>query len=53
MVAMDLGANEVLSAPTAKDDGLARPNPLHIAADPVPGHDRLSMGRTYVVLAAK
>jgi len=51
MLVMDVGANLLLEAPTAKDATLKRPNPLQILADPAAGHFRLYMGRTYVVFS--
>jgi hypothetical protein len=52
MVMMDVGANQLLEAPTARDSELKRPNPLQILADPsTQGHYRLYMGRTYVVFS--
>jgi hypothetical protein len=52
MVVMDVGANQLLEAATAKDAAMKRPNPLQIVADPSkPGHYRLYMGRTYVVFS--
>jgi hypothetical protein len=52
MVVMDVGANLLFQAPTARDEGLKRPNPLQILADAgTPGHYRLYMGRAYVVFS--
>ncbi len=50
-VVMDIGGNEILQASTTRDDALARPNPLQILADTAnPGHYRLYLGRSFVVL---
>jgi len=52
VVVMDIAGNEVLRASTRRDDQLARPNPLQIVADPsAPGHFRLYLGRSFVVLS--
>jgi hypothetical protein len=51
MVVMDVGANQIFEAKTQRDAVMARPNPLQILPDAAPGHYRLYMGRTYVVLA--
>jgi hypothetical protein len=52
VVVMDIAGNEVLSATTTRDEQLARPNPLQIVAEPsAPGHFRLYLGRSYVVLS--
>jgi hypothetical protein len=51
MVLMDVGANVLFEASTARDAELQRPNPLQIRADSARGHFRLYMGRTYVVFS--
>lgn len=52
MVAMDLGSNEILSATTSTDAGLARPNPLQILPDPASATSfRLYLGRSYITVA--
>ncbi len=43
----DLGGNDVLSVPSAKDAAIARPRPLQVTTDPAGGF-RLYSGRTYV-----
>ena len=52
MVLMDVGANLLLEARTAKDAEMKRPNPLQILPDPAnPRQYRLYMGRTYVMFS--
>jgi len=52
MIVMDVGGNEVLTAPVAKDTELARPTPLQILADPTsPGQYRLYIGRTFATFS--
>ncbi len=46
-VVTDLGGNDVLSVPSAKDAVIARPRPLEVTTDPAGGF-RLYSGRTYV-----
>lgn len=50
MVLMDIGANEILHAPTTRDESLARPTPLQILPDNS-GAFRLYLGRSYVSFA--
>jgi len=47
IVITDLGANDVLTADTAKDTAMTRPRPLQVTDDPAGGF-RLYSGRTYV-----
>lgn len=46
-VVTDVGAHEVLTADSSTDDGIKRPMPLQILADPSGGY-RLYAGRKYV-----
>ncbi len=48
-IVTDVGAHDVMTASSATDDGLKRPMPLQIIADPTGGF-RLYGGRKYVVL---
>jgi hypothetical protein len=51
VVLMDIAGNEILSATTTRDEQMARPNPLQILPDAsAPGHYRLYLGRSYVIL---
>ncbi len=50
MLVTDLGGNTVLEAHVTHDEAMKRPNPLQILPDTTPGHDRLYLGRSYVVL---
>lgn len=50
VVVMDIGANEILSGETKRDESLARPTPLQILPDKSGGF-RLYLGRNYVSLA--
>lgn len=53
MVVMDIGGNEMMHAPTTRDEMLKHPNPLQILPDgSAPGHYRLYLGRSYVTLSA-
>lgn len=47
-VITDVGAHDVLTVSSATDDGLKRPVPLQVVADPAGGY-RLYAGRTYVL----
>jgi hypothetical protein len=47
-VVTDVGAHEVLTVNTTNDEGLKRPTPLQVIADPGGGF-RLYAGRTYVI----
>lgn len=49
-VAMDLGGNDLLTAPTERDAALRRPTPLQVAAAPGGGY-RLYSGRTFVAFS--
>ena len=49
VVVMDVGANELLSTATRKDDALQRPTPLQIVASD--GQYRLYLGRSFVTFA--
>jgi hypothetical protein len=49
-VVTDVGAHEVLTVSTATDDGLKRPTPLQVLADPAGGF-RLYAGRRYVIFS--
>jgi hypothetical protein len=51
LVVMDIGGNDVLQSATTRDESLARPNPLQILPDTVPGAYRLYLGRMYVSIA--
>lgn len=46
----DVGAHEVLTASTASDEGLKRPTPLQVMADPAGGY-RLYAGRQYMLFS--
>ncbi len=48
---MDLSAKVLWQVPAPRDVTLARPTPLQVAADPVPGAFRLYFGRFYAVFA--
>ena len=48
-IVTDVGAHDVMTASSATDEGLKRPMPLQIIADPTGGF-RLYGGRKYVVL---
>ena len=48
-IVTDVGAHDVMTASSTTDDGLKRPMPLQIIADPTGGF-RLYGGRKYVVL---
>jgi len=48
-IVTDVGAHDVMTASSTTDDGLKRPMPLQIIADPTGGF-RLSGGREYVIL---
>ena len=53
VVVMDIAGNEVLRSTTIRDEHMARPNPLQIVPDTsAPGHFRLYLGRSYVLLSA-
>lgn len=47
-VITDVGAHDVLTVNSATDDGLKRPMPLQVVADPAGGY-RLYAGRTYIL----
>jgi hypothetical protein len=47
-VVTDVGAHDLLSAATGKDEGMKRPMPLQVLADPAGGGYRLYAGRQYV-----
>lgn len=47
-IVTDVGAHEILSVNTATDEGLKRPMPLQVVADPAGGF-RLYAGRRYVL----
>lgn len=47
-VVTDVGAHDLLSVATAKDEGMKRPMPLQVAADSAGGGYRLYAGRQYV-----
>lgn len=49
-VVTDVGAHDVLTVSTATDDGLKRPTPLQVLADPAGGF-RLYAGRRYVIFS--
>jgi hypothetical protein len=49
-IVMDLGGNDVLSAPTTKDATLRRPRPLQILPSDTPKEFRLFLGRQYIAL---
>lgn len=48
---MDLGAHDLFTVASTHDDGLKRPMPLQVLADPTPTHYRLYFGRNYVVFS--
>jgi hypothetical protein len=48
LVVTDVGAHEIATVNTATDEGLKRPMPLQVVADPAGGF-RLYSGRKYVV----
>ena len=48
LVVTDVGAHELFSVNSSNDDGLKRPTPLQVMADPAGGF-RLYSGRRYVV----
>ena len=53
VVVLDIGGNEVLHATTLHDEHMTRPNPLQIIPEAsAPGHYRLYLGRSYVLLSA-
>lgn len=47
-VVTDVGAHDLLTVATAKDEGMKRPMPLQVLADPAGGGFRLYAGRQYV-----
>jgi hypothetical protein len=54
MVILDIAGNELLQAPTVRDEQMARPAPLQLFADQkAPGHYRLYLGRSYITLSAE
>jgi len=54
MVVLDIAGNELLQAPTVRDEQMARPAPLQLFADQkAPGHYRLYLGRSYITLSAE
>jgi len=54
IVVMDIAGNELLRATTIRDPQMGRPDPLHIVADEaMPGHYRLYLGRSYIILSAE
>ena len=53
MVVLDIGGNEILHATTMRDEHMNRPNPLQIIPDAsAPGHYRLYLGRSYIMLSS-
>lgn len=50
LVVTDVGAHDVLTVNSATDEGLKRPMPLQVAADPAGGF-RLYAGRRYVIFS--
>lgn len=53
VVVLDIGGNEILHATTTRDEHMNRPNPLQIIPDAsAPGHYRLYLGRSYVMLSS-
>lgn len=50
LVVTDVGAHEIATVSTSTDEGLKRPTPLQVVADPAGGF-RLYSGRKYVVFS--
>ena len=48
---MDIGNNELFAVEATRDAKIARPTPLQVIADDIPGHYRFYEGRNYVVVS--
>jgi hypothetical protein len=50
LLVMDLGGNDLVKTPTAKDPGMARPRPLQMTAGKTADEVRLYLGREFVTI---